>query len=47
MRDMHVEMTSMRQHLAGVVTLQEHDHTDMVAIKTRLDRIEQRLNLVD
>ena len=42
-----VEMTAMRQHLAGVVTIQEHDHGDIANIKTRLDRIERRLDLVD
>ena len=42
-----VEMTAIRQHLAGVVTIQEHDHGDIAAIKGRLDRIERRLDLVD
>jgi len=40
-------MTSMRQHMAGVVTLQELDHTDIASLKVRLDRIERRLELVD
>jgi hypothetical protein len=26
MQTMSVEMTAIRQHLAGVVTIQEHDH---------------------
>ena len=47
MRSMQVEMTSLRQHLSGVVTLQEHDHGDLAAIKTRLERIERRLELAD
>ena len=47
MRGFGAEMTAMRQHLAGVVTLQEYDHTDLAAIKDRLDRIERRLELVD
>ena len=42
-----VEMTAMRQHLTGVVTIQEHDHGGIAKIKTRLDRIERRLDLVD
>jgi hypothetical protein len=42
-----VEMTAMRQHLAGVVTIQEHDHSDIASIKVRLDRIERRLELAD
>ena len=29
MRAMRAEMTAMRQHLAGVITFQEHDHGDM------------------
>jgi len=44
---MSAEMTAIRQHLAGVVTIQEHDHTDIAAIKVRLDRIEKRLELAD
>jgi uncharacterized sporulation protein YeaH/YhbH (DUF444 family) len=47
MRTMQSEMSAMRQHLAGVVTLQEHDHGDIAALKARVDRIEQRLHLVD
>ncbi len=44
---MSVEMTAIRQHLAGVVTIQEHDHSDIASIKVRLDRIEKRLELTD
>jgi hypothetical protein len=33
MQTLSVEMTAMRQHLAGVVTIQEHDHADIAAIK--------------
>ena len=40
-------MTAIRQHLSGVVIIQEHDHGDIAAIKTRLDRIEKRLELAD
>jgi hypothetical protein len=47
METVSVEMTAMRQHLAGVVTIQEHDHTDIAALKVRLDRIEKRLELAD
>lgn len=42
-----VEMTTIRQHLAGVVTLQDHDHGDIAAIRHRRDRIERRLELAD
>lgn len=47
MRDISVEMRAMRQHLSGVVTLQDHDHGDLTDIKQRLERIERRLDLVD
>ena len=47
MHTMSVEMTAIRQHLAGVVTIQEHDHGDIANIKVRLERIEKRLDLVD
>ncbi|MFD2182174.1 hypothetical protein [Rhodoplanes azumiensis] len=47
MHTMSVEMTAIRQHLAGVVTIQEHDHGDIAGIKARLDRIETRPDLVD
>ena len=47
MRSMHVEVTAIRQHLAGVLTIQDHDHGEVAAIKDRLDRIERRLELVD
>jgi hypothetical protein len=47
MHTMSVEMTAIRQHLAGVVTIQEHDHGDIASIKARLERIEKRLDLVE
>ena len=47
MRTMSAEMSAIRQHLSGVVTIQEHDHVDIAAIKGRLDRIEKRLDLVE
>lgn len=43
---MRIEMSSMRQHLSAVMTLQELDHTEIADIKVRLDRIEKRLDLV-
>lgn len=42
-----VEMTAVRQHLAGVITLQEYDHGDIAALKVRPERIERRLELAD
>jgi hypothetical protein len=47
METMSAEMTAIRQPLAGIVTIQEHDHGDIAAIKSRLDRIEKRLELAD
>jgi len=42
-----VEMTAMRQHISGMLTIQEYDHVDIAAIENRLDRIEKRLELAD
>jgi hypothetical protein len=47
MHGLQTEMIALRQHLGGVITLQEHDHGDIASIKARLDRIERRLELVD
>jgi regulator of replication initiation timing len=47
MQTMRVEMTAMRQHMAAMMTIQEHDHADIAGIKSRLDRIEKRLELVE
>ena len=47
METMSAEMTAIRQHLSGIVTIQDHDHGDIAAIKVRLDRIEKRLELAD
>ena len=47
MQTMRVEMTAMRQHMAGMLTIQEHDHVDLAGIKSRLDRIEKRLELAE
>ncbi len=47
MHTLGVEMTAIRQHPAGVVTLQDHDHGNIADIKHRLDRIERRLELVE
>jgi len=41
------EMTAIRQHSAGALTLQEHDHTDLASLKVRLDRVERRLEIID
>lgn len=47
MSTMSVEMRATRQHVAGLVALQDHDHVEITQIKLRLDRIERQLNLVD
>jgi hypothetical protein len=47
MRVTRSEMTSLRQHMAGISTLQDQDHVDIASIKSRLERIERRLDLVD
>ncbi|CDZ66342.1 Hypothetical protein NGAL_HAMBI2605_46180 [Neorhizobium galegae bv. orientalis] len=44
---LRAEMTATRAHMAGVASLQDHDHGDIAAIKVRSDRIENRLDLVD
>jgi hypothetical protein len=46
MQTISAEVTAIRQHLGGVVTIQELDHADIAGIKVRLDRIEKRLELV-
>lgn len=47
MRGLKSEMTSIRHHMRGVETLQDQDHSDIAAVKVRLDRIERRFELVD
>ena len=41
------EMRATRQHVPGLTSLQNHDHADIAQIKTRLDRIERRLELAE
>jgi len=47
MRAIRAEMTIMRQCLAGVATFRKPEHSDIAALKARVDRIERRLDLVD
>ena len=47
MSTISAELTAVRQHLGGVVTIQDHDHAEIAAIKVRIDRIERRIELVD
>lgn len=41
------EMTATRQQMAGVITLQDYDHSDIAELKNRIDRIEKRLDISD
>jgi hypothetical protein len=43
MTDLSVEMRATRQHVAGLVALQDHDHVELAQIKLRLERLEKRL----
>ena len=45
MQTMRAEMTAMRQFMAGMMTIQEHDHVDIAGIKSRLDRIEKTIGI--
>lgn len=47
MDTLRAEMTATRHTVQGMQALQDHDHGDIAAIKLRIDRIEQRLELVD
>ena len=47
MATLSAEMRSMQQSMAGVRTLQDHDHADLAEVKVRLERIERRLELAD
>ncbi len=47
LRSVNIEIRAIRQHLAGVLTIQDRDHEDVAAIKDRLDRIERCLELTD
>ena len=47
MHTMQAEVTAMRQDLASVRTLQNHDHGDIAGLKLRVERIEKRLDLID
>ena len=46
-RGLRSEMTATQLHVAGVTTLQDNDHGEIADLKLRVDRIEQRLDLVD
>lgn len=43
MGTLSVEMRATRQNVAGLVTLQDHDHVEIAQVKMRLERLERRL----
>ena len=47
MHSIRIEMTAMRHILTGHSIQLDHDHDEIVVLKTRVDRIEQRLDLTD
>ena len=48
MHSMRIEMTAMRHVMTGHSIQLDHDHDEIAAVpKTRVDRIEQRLDLTD
>ena len=47
MHSIRIEMNAMRQVLTGHSIQLDHDHDEIVVLKTRVDRIEQRLDLTD
>lgn len=47
LRGLRTEMMSIRHHVRGLELGQDVDHGDISAIKSRLDRIERRLELAD
>lgn len=44
---LRTEMTAMRHHMAGMFTMQEHQHGEIATLRDRVDRIERRLELTD
>lgn len=47
METVSTEMRATRQHVAGLVALQDHDHVELATIKRRLDRLERGLKQSD
>jgi hypothetical protein len=46
-RGLRTEMMSVRHHVRGLELAQDVDHGDIATIRSRLDRIERRLELTD
>ena len=47
MHSMRIEMTAMRHVLTGHSIQLDHDHDEIAVLKTRVDRIEKRLDLTE
>ena len=47
MHSIRIEMTAMRHILTGHSIQLDHDHDEIAVLKTRVDRIEQRLDLTE
>jgi hypothetical protein len=46
-RSLKTEMIANRLHMRGVEIQQDGHHDDIAGLKSRLDRIERRLDIVD
>lgn len=44
MTDVKVDMRATRQHVVGLVAVQDHDHVELAQIKLRLERLEKQLS---
>ena len=44
METVTVDMRATRQHVAGLVAVQDYDHVELAQIKLRLERLERRLD---
>jgi len=47
METLSVEMRAMRLDMRSITSIQDHDHADIAMIKSRLERVERRLDLTD
>ena len=47
MHMMRIEMTAMRHAITGHSIQLDHDQDEITVLKTRVDRIEKRLDLID
>ena len=47
MHSIRIEMTAVRHILTGHSIQLDHDHDEIAVLKTRVDRIEKRLDLTE